>query len=214
MKIVTILLSILLLPVIVSAKINADYKFYLDNVNNDNQTYFTGTLTLISDTDIADLSIAKKGFYDVVVNGKLLVVDEDTIHIKLIKNTSFEISYKKKITRYDTITESFLSILNIAPEVIDTKDITYSFDARFPKDFIGIVSNDKKDKNIFYLNHPLIGTENIHVVASKDFVVKSKSADNITVSTYLFKKDQDIADKYINAVYEYITYYQKLFNTK
>ncbi len=214
MKIVTILLSVFLLPAIVSAKINADYKFYLDNLNNDNQTYFTGTLTLISDTNIENLSIAKKGFYDVVVDGKTLVINETTININLNKNTPFEISYKKKITKYDTVTENFISILNIAPEVENIKDIAYTFDARFPKDFIGIVSNDKKDNNIFYLNHPLIGTENIHVIASKDFVVKSKSADNITVSTYLFKKDQDLADKYINAVFDYITYYQKIFNTK
>ena len=214
MKIATILLSLLLLPAVLSAKINADYKFYLDNVNSDNQTSFTGTLTLTSDKDIKNLSIAKKGFYDVVVNGKELVVNEDTLHFKLNQNTPFEISYKKKITKYDTVTANFLSILNIAPEVINFKDIVYSFDARFPKDFVGIVSNDKKVNNIFYLNHPLIGTENIHVVASKDFVVESKSADNITVSTYLFKKDKDLADKYINAVYEYITYYEKIFKTK
>ena len=214
MKIVTILLSVLLLPAIVSAKISADYTFYLDNVNNDNQTYFSGTLTLISDSNIDDLKIAKKGFYDMVVNGKELVINEDAIHIKLTQNTPFEISYKKKISKYDTITESFISILNIAPEVIDRTDITYTFDTRFPKDFVGIVSNDKKDNNIFYLSHPLIGTENIHVIASKDFVVKSKSLDNITVSTYLFKKDQDIADKYINAVFEYIAYYEKTFKAK
>lgn len=214
MKIVTILLSVLLFPAVLSAKINADYKFYLDNINNDNQTYFTGTLILTSDSTIKDLSIAKKGFYDVVVNGKELVVDEDTIHVKLIQNTPFKISYKKKITKYDTITKNFISILNIAPEVINIKDITYSFDARFPKNFIGIVSNDKKDNNIFYLNHPLIGTENIHVIASNDFVVDSKKAGDITVSTYLFKKDKDIADKYIDSVFEYITYYEKIFKTK
>ncbi len=214
MKIVMIFLSVLLLPAVLSAKINADYTFYLDNVNNDNQTYFTGILTLISDNDTENLPIAKKGFYDMVVDGKELIIDEDTIYIKLTQNTPLKISYKKKINKYDTITPNFISILNIAPEIINTEDIIYSFDARFPKDFIGIVSNDKKESNIFYLFHPLIGTENIHVVASKDFVVDSKTTGDITVSTYLFKKDQEISNEYIDSVFEYINYYEQIFKTK
>ncbi len=200
MKILTIFLSIFLLPTILLAEINALYNLDLENINNDNQTYFDGSLTLTSDTDVKTLTILKDGFYDFAINGKPVLNRSRIIDIELSKKTPTVISYKKKITNIDNITASEISLINIAPEIMDNQSIIYLFNIKTPKTF-----TPKKSKNkntvTFNLNHPF-----------KDLDIKDKTNKKTTVSTYIFKIDKK-NNQSINSLYGHSNHYKNMLKS-
>ena len=203
MKIVTIFLSIFLLPAILLAEISAEYNLNLTNVNNDNNSYFDGSLTLTSDTDtkIKTLTILKDGFYDFAINGKPVLNRSRVIDIELTKKTPTVISYKKKVAGNIIITDNVTSLVNIAPLIMDRKDIVYLFNIKVPKIFTTDTSKKKKENDVkFYINHPL-----------KDLSDKTKGTKT-TVSTYIFKVDKK-NDQFINSLYDYSNHYKNMLKS-
>ena len=202
MKILTIFLSIFLLPTILLAEINALYNLDLENINNDNQTYFDGSLTLTSATDVKTLTILKDGFYDFAINGKPVLNRSRIIDIELSKKTPTVISYKKKITNIDNITASEISLINIAPEIMDNQSIIYLFNIKTPKNFTSnIVDNKTKNNVTFYVNHPF-----------KDLDIKDKTNKKTTVSTYIFKIDKK-NNQSINSLYGHSNHYKNMLKS-
>ncbi len=204
MKLVTIFLSIVLLPTILLADINAEYKLNLSNVSDDNNSYFDGSLTLTSSTDkdTNTLTILKDGFYDFAINGKPVLNRSRIIDIELAKNTPTVISYKKKITSNDTVTDNETSLINIAPEIMDSKDVIYLFNINLPKTFTRELADNKKENTAkLSLNHPL-----------KDLYIKSKVNKRITASIYIFKVDKN-NDKYISLLNGYFDHYKKMLKS-
>ncbi len=203
MKLVTILLSIVLLPTILLAEINAEYKLNLSNLSDDNNTYFDGTLTLTSEyRGTTPLTILKDGFYDFAINGKPVLNRSRIIGVELTKNTPTVISYKKKITGNDTITDNKTSLINIAPEIIDRKDVIYLFNINVPKTFTRELTDNKKENTVeLSINHPL-----------RDLFIKSKASKRVTASIYIFKVDKN-NDKYISLLNGYFDHYKKMLKS-
>ena len=205
MKFITIFLSIVLLPAILLAEINAEYNLNLSNISGDNNSYFDGSLILTSSTnkDANTVTILKDGFYDFAINGKPVLNRSRIIDVELTKNSKTVISFKKKVEEGSNIiiTDNVTSLVNIVPEIMGRADIVYQFNIKVPKIFIADVSKKKKENDVkFYINHPFKG------LSSKTKGIKT------TVSTYIFKVDKK-NDKFVNSLYEYSNHYKNMLKS-
>ncbi|WP_281950523.1 ChaN family lipoprotein [Nitrosophilus kaiyonis] len=76
------------------------------------------------------------------------------------------------------------------------------------KYYIAILQYTKKEKNIFYFDKPL---KNLYLIASKDFIVKSKKEKNLEISTFFYKKDSNLSKSYFDKSFEYFNLYKNIF---
>ncbi len=66
-----------------------------------------------------------------------------------------------------------------------------------------------KDSTTFTYTHPL---RSLHLIASKNYVVNSKTADNgMKLSTYFYEKDKALSETYLQKTQEYFNLYKKMF---
>ena len=87
------------------------------------------------------------------------------------------------------------------------KRCKYEVKADFGK-FTPIMQYTSKKDGLFVFDVPL---KNLYLIASKDFVIDSKRKDDLTVSTYFYKKDSKLSKKYIEKSFEYFDIYKKIF---
>jgi len=213
MKKIPILIYILtLLPAMLYASIDVEYKIDLQDLYNTNIDSFRGEIIVNSTAD-SEIQLYIKDFYDIYINNKRLLTKSDIALVKISENIPSTITYRKKILPTDRTYDTFFSLYRIAPDIIDQNSINYTFKPILPDKFIGIMSSDKTLNNTFYLTKPLLGIDNINIIASSEFIVNEVIDNNTTIATYLFQKDSKLTDDYINSTKEYINHYKQLFDT-
>ncbi len=140
-----------------------------------------------------------------------------TINLKKGIPYTLRYSYVPPDDNIDFVNDRFIYLTGNWYPVPD-KYVIYDFKALLPEGFEAVseaeevlkVKNSEGTLFRFYFPHPL---DKIHLIASKDFVLKKDRYKNITIETFFFKHDADLAKTYIDAVKDYITEYEKLLTS-
>ena len=137
-----------------------------------------------------------------------------TINLRKDKPFSLEYSFIPENNTKNFINDRFIYLTENWYPVPD-KYVIYNFEALLPEGFKAISEAEKiikvKNKNHvlfrFMFPHPII---DIHLIASKDFVIKKDKYRNISLEVYFFKEDKKYIDLYLNKLKDYLQEYEKI----
>ncbi len=135
-----------------------------------------------------------------IKNGSLLLSDYPKYLKSSKKPLEIEFSYKTR-----PIMGTLMFLDSWYPKV--EKRCTYNVKVDFGK-YIPIMQYTSKKEDRFVFDKPL---KNLYIIASKDFVVDTKKRKELEISTYFYKKDSFLSQKYIDKSFEYFDYYKKIF---
>ena len=177
----------------------------------------TGTATIYSDRP-EEITVYLNGFKikSIFYKDKNIKA-QNQLKLKVSPEKKLKIDYSKKFLNFDSeniITDEFISLMDNWYPYID-KLAVYDLSATVPKNFILIsefekLTTEEAGETKKYHFEFLYPTEVIHLIGSTRYQIKRKEFDGLTIEAYFFKKDSNLAEKYINSAYKYIQDYSQL----
>ena len=129
------------------------------------------------------------------------------------KGETISFSFKKSLPSYSAnnmIGKNYIYLMdNWYPEIDSLA--TYKLNVKLPKDFIPVSEGDiTLEKNGKYSFDTVYPVEEIHLIASPNYVVSAKRFGNIQIKTYFFKEDKNLSKTYLENTAKYISLYSNL----
>jgi aminopeptidase N len=195
---------------------SANLHYALDVQINTNERKITGTARIKANVDInIDLCVRNLRKLKVDVGTDVKAVD-DSINLTVKSGKEIIISYEALFNQKGTNfvdKENVFLIDNFYPRP-DTL-VEYDLAVTLPENFIatseaGSVTIHKHGKTKtfeFQFNHPLDG---LHLAASTRYVLKKEQYNNISIESYFFKEDAQLADTYIAYTKKYLAMYESM----
>ncbi|MEK7990886.1 MAG: ChaN family lipoprotein [Thiotrichaceae bacterium] len=206
------LLSLLILYSL-SAVLNASPLHYVLDVQIDGQK-LTGQATL-SSTETTELKLNLNNLSKVVFNQKPIF--STMLTTTLSAQQPLIIQFELNPDQTNNIIDSSYAFLtqNWYPQ--PQQLAIYQLTASLPKGFIAnseaetIEQQSQPEHEYFKFNftHPV---DNLHLMASTNYVVKQRQYNNIQLQTYFFKQDANLANTYLDYAQQYIENYEKLLS--
>ena len=197
--------------VLFSGQTHAVLHYQLHIQVNPEQQMLSGNAILHAD-EAKTVQLSLKGLTDVVVNQQKVNVETVILPLSLQAKTPVKIQFKRIIQR------------NNPNNIITPKDIFlfenwypqpqqvahYQFSATLPTGFVAQASADTIQQTgqtwSFDFPYP---QQNLHLTASTEYVRRQRQFQGILLETYFLNQDTDLADEYLTAIEQYITYYQQ-----
>jgi len=136
--------------------------------------------------------------------------------LTLKKGVETEISYTTRFQESASglINKNYIILMNHWYPIPDIL-AEYRLFVTLPKDFIGVSEAETVSTTLtgniksyeFQFDHPL---DQLHLVASTEYIVQKSKYNNISIETYFFKKDADYAQAYLDHTRKYIAMYEKM----
>lgn len=174
-----------------------------------------GTARLKADGDIK-IELLVRHLKALKVDGMDIESEDEHLSLSLQKNKETLVSYEawfaeKGINLIDKKNVSLVSDWYPLPDVLTD----YALSVTLPSDFIAVSEadsvkiqlHDSTKTYMFQFNHPL---DSLHLVASTRYILKKDRYNDISVETYFFKEDAQLADQYIAYTKKYLAMYETM----
>ncbi len=167
--------------------------------------------------DIKNHTINGKAVIENSSNGNIRVFTQDfNTDIKksiIEKGKTVSFSFTKRFPSYSAnnmIGEDYVYLMNNWYPSID-KLAVYRLNVKLPENFVTVSEGEVVlKKNGEFSFDTVYPVEEIHLIASPDYVVSTKKLGDIQIKTFLFKEDKNLSEIYIKKAVEYISLYSKL----
>ncbi len=143
-------------------------------------------------------------------------VEGEKFSLMLKKGTETEITYEAlfKESPSGLINKNHVILMNgwyPVPDIL----AEYRLFVTLPENFIAVSESERTSStskgNIksyeFQFDHPL---DQLHIIASTEYIVQKSKYNDILIETYFFKKDADYAQTYIDHTRKYLAMYEKM----
>ncbi len=195
---------------------SANLHYALDVQINTNERKITGTARIKAYVDI-NIDLCVRNLRELKVDGgtDINAVD-DSINLTVKGGKEIIISYEalfnqKGINFIDKENVFLIDNWYPRPDIL----VEYDLAVTLPKNFIATseaesvtIHKHGKTKTFgFQFNHPLDG---LHLAASTRYVLKKDRYNNISIESYFFKEDAQLADTYIAYTKKYLAMYESM----
>jgi uncharacterized iron-regulated protein len=195
---------------------SANLHYALDLQINPHERKITGTVRIKSYADM-NITLMVRHLHKLIVDGRTEVnTADDRINLMVQKGRKRIISYEATFNPGGT---NFIDTENVFliddwyphPNVLAAYDLAVTL----PENFIAtsesesvIIQKHGKTKTFdFKFNHPL---DHLHLAASTRYVLQKVRYNHISIETYFFKEDAQLADSYIAHSKRYLAMYESL----
>ncbi|MBE9529981.1 MAG: hypothetical protein IMF00_01805, partial [Proteobacteria bacterium] len=198
---------------------SAHLHYALDVQINPNEHKITGTARINAYADIK-MGLCVRNLRELKVDGVANVTAaDDSINLSVPGGKEIIISYEALFNQKGT---NFIDKENVflmdnwypRPNVL----VEYDLAVTLPENFIATSESESvtiqkhgKTKTFdFKFNHPL---DSLHLAASTRYVLKKDQYNNISIESYFFKEDAQLADTYIAYIKKYLAMYESMLTS-
>jgi len=195
---------------------SADLHYVLDVQISTDERKIIGTARIKAYADIK-IDLCIRNLRELKVNGSADVnTADDSIHLTVQGDKEIIISYEAMVNKTGA---NFIDKENVflvdnwypRPDVL----VEYALAVTLPENFIAtseaesvtIHKHGKTRTFNFQFNHPL---DSLHLAASTQYILKKDQYNNISIESYFFKEDAQLADTYIDYTKKYLEMYESM----
>jgi len=195
---------------------SANLHYALDVQINTNERKITGTARIKAYDDIK-IGLCVRNLRELKVDGSADVnTADDSINLTVQGDKEIIISYE---AMFNETGANFIDKENVflidnwypRPDVL----VEHALAVTLPENFIAtseaesvtIHKHGKTKTFDFQFNHPL---DSLHLAASTRYVLKKDQYNNISIESYFFKEDAQLADTYIAYTKKYLAMYESM----
>ncbi|MEA1946386.1 MAG: ChaN family lipoprotein [Thermodesulfobacteriota bacterium] len=198
---------------------SANFHYALDVQINTHERKITGTARIKAYTDIK-IGLCVRNLHELKVDGVANVTAaDDNINLSVPGGKEIIISYKALFNQKGT---NFIDKENVFlvdnwyphPNVLVEYDLTVTLPENFiatsESESVTIQKHGKTKTFDFKFNHPL---DSLHLAASTRYVLQKDRYNNISIESYFFKEDAQLADTYIAYTKKYLAMYENMLTS-